>query len=53
MDKRKNDSGVILLPERFIFRIDVGNMTKDRAMESLEKIREKFSKKFSKKQTYK
>ncbi len=39
---------MIRSPERFVFRIDTGNMPKDKAMKYVEKIKEKFSKK----QTY-
>ena len=39
---------MIRAPERFVFRIDTGNMPKDKAMKYVEKIKQKFSKK----QTY-
>lgn len=39
---------MIRSPERFVFRIDTGNMPKDKAMRYVDKIKQKFSKK----QTY-
>jgi len=39
---------MIRAPERFVFRIDTGNMPKDKAMKYVEKIKQKFTKK----QTY-
>jgi hypothetical protein len=39
---------LIRAPERFVFRIDTGNMPKDKAMKYVEKIKQKFQKR----QTY-
>lgn len=39
---------IVRAPERFVFKIDTGNMPKDKAMKFVEKIK----KKFMKKQTY-
>jgi len=38
---------IVRSPERFVFRIDTGNMPKDKALKFVEKIKSKFSKKQS------
>jgi hypothetical protein len=38
---------IVRSPERFVFRIDTGNMPKEKAMKFVEKIKQKFTKKQS------